>query len=172
MDKYLVELNRIATDIEHLCGLSLITADGVAVGAMDMDDVVAYCSQNSSKLSPTALKDLNVGVGRKAVLLSYLSDRLHFYGKKKLDFSAIPCMKELASLLIQFTEKKNLSNDLLKGLNRSVMILTEVDHKDRTVKKTLGYRFLRIFLLLVVYGNNCNASVVANLILEQLVVGA
>lgn len=170
MDKYLVEMNKIATDIEGLCGLSLRTDEGVLVGDMNMDDVIAYCAENSSKLPPNALKDLNVSIGRKVVLLSYISCRLHFFGKKKLDFSAIPCMKEIASLLIRFTEKRNLSDDLLSHLNKAVVILAEVDNKDRTAKKTLSYRYLRIFLLLVIYGSNCNAGVVAVFILEQLIV--
>ena len=170
MDKYIVELNKVATSIEELCGLALKTDDGITVGDMNADDVVAYCSENYAKLPPNAVKDLKVGIGRKVVLLAYMSCRLHFFGKKKLDYSAFPCMKEVASLLLQFTEVKNLSDDILPALNRAVMILADIDSKDKTVKKTLSYRYLRIFLLLVVYGSNSNAGIVASFILEQLIV--
>lgn len=172
MDKYLIELSQVADEIEKLCGLTLTNGDGILIKELDMDDVVVFCDKNSTQLPPKALSDLNVGVGRQIVKISYISDRLHYYGKKKLDFSQIPCMGEVARMLIGFTEKKSLSDKSLVNLNKLVLVLSEVDRKDRVLKNALSYRYLRIFLLLMVYGCSCNAGVIANFILEQLIVEA
>ncbi len=172
MDKYLIELSQVADEIEKLCGLTLTNDDGIQIKELDMDDVVAYCDKSCAQLPPKAVSDLNVGVGRQVVKVAYINNRLHFYGKKKLDFSQIPCMTDVARTLIGFTEKKSLCEKSLVDLNKLVLVLSEVDRKDRVLKNALSYRYLRIFLLLMVYGCSCNASVIANFILEQLIVEA
>lgn len=172
MDKYLVELSQIADEVEKLCGLQLVSDAGIPVQELDMDDVVVFCDKNSAQLPQQAMNDLNVNVGRQVVKISYICARLRYYGKKKLDFSDIPCMSDVAKILLGFTEKKNLREQSLVGLNKLVLVLSEVDRKDRVLKNALSYRYLRIFLVLMVYGCNCNAGVIANFIIEQLIVEA
>lgn len=169
MDKYLVELEKIATAMEEVCGLG-IERDGVPVRQLRAEDVMQFCNDNNAKLPRQALKDLNVSVSRQAVKLAYTTSRMHYFNRKKLDFSNIPCLMEIAQTLMFFTQKQELTKEQLVQLDKIIMILSEIDQKDKEQKSTLVYRYLRLFLLLIIYGCYCNAGIVADLLLRQMIV--
>lgn len=170
MDKYVKELTQLVSGLEEDCGLCLKAGDGLEYYKMDMVDVMNYCA-NQIDISPTdAVKELNRRIGRKMVLLSYVSSRLTFFGKKRLDYSAYPCMTEVAKALLAFTSKASLNVDALQRLDNVLIVMDELDRKDKEIRKSLGYRYLRLFLVLALYGSYCNASIVASFILEQFIV--
>ena len=49
------------------------------------------------------------------------------------------------------------------------LMLSEFDEEDATVMQTLSYMYLRIFIVLVLCENYCDASIIADLLLSQLV---
>lgn len=163
MDKYVVELARIASELENLCDIS-------KCGGQDISSVLEHCSEKFEALPKGALRDLNVEISRRVLQLSYTKDRLAYYGKRKLDYSNYPLMKDVAKALLAFTEKKKLEQDRLSELNKVIIILSSIEEKDSAVMNTLGYQYLRIFLVLIVYGSYCNASILARFVIEQMII--
>lgn len=163
MDKYVVELSRIITELEGLCGITDTMTGGI-------EEVLNQCGEKFSSLPQGALKDLNFSVGHRILQLSYTKDRLAYYGKRKLDYSNYPMIRETAKALLAFTDKRQVNKNMLNELNTIIIILSGIEVKDPSVTGTLGYRYLRIFLVLVVYGLFCNASIVSRFIIEQLIV--
>ena len=169
MDKYLVELDKIASSIEEACGLNLVGDQGIPIHNLQIDDVVQFCD-NNSRLPKQALKDLNVTISRQIVKLAYANARMNYFKKKKLDFSMIPCLSVVADALMCFTVKSVISNEQLIYVDKVIVILTEVVAKDKTAKNMLSYRFIRIFILLIIYGCNCSAGILADFLLHQMIV--
>ena len=62
--------------------------------------------------------------------------------------------------------KRNTA-DCRKQLNTIIKILDELDKKQVAVRVGLAYMFLRIFIVMVLHGNLCNASIVADFIINQ-----
>lgn len=169
MAKYLAELNRIADDLENLCGLRL-TQNGRPVLDMGVEEVMDFCQQQRLKLPPKSLKDLNVSVSRKMVILTYVESKLRYYNRKKLDFSGFVCMTDIAKTLLTFSERKSVTDDALVQLDRFIIILSDIEEKDSTIRTQLSFRFLRLFLVFAVYGFFCNVGIMSQFILEQLIV--
>lgn len=170
MDKYLSEMEGIADNLEELCGLSISKSNGGDWRDSGIEDVLNFCLNESQKLPAESVKALNASVGRKIVLLSYVNERLKFYNKKKLDFSWMPCMSEVAKTLLPFTQKSTVTPVALNALDKCILVLSDVDNRNRHAVDLLGYRYLRLFLVLVSYNFLCSASIVADFILSQLIV--
>lgn len=170
MDKYLAELNRIVTEMEDICGLNLKTKDGRVYASVGIEELIEFCFSEAEKLPRETLKTLNSNIGKKTVLLSYVRERLDFYGKKKIDFSGIPCMGEVAKTLLPFTQKETITDAAFAQLDKCMLVLANLEAKDSMVRSKLAYRYLRIFVVLVAYNLACAASIVAGLILSQLIV--
>ena len=113
---------------------------------------------------------MNASAGRALVPLSYTRDRLDYYNKKRLDYSRYPGMLEVSSVLLKFTHVETVNEDSLRNINMIIEVLTEIDSRYMNFRGGLGYRYLRIFVVLAVFGNYFNAAIVARFILYQFVV--
>lgn len=170
MDKYLVELDKITTDVEKLCGLGIKSGDGIPYVDKSIIEITEFCISEADKLPSESIKALNASVGKKMVLLSYVAARLKYFNKKKVDFSMIPCMPDIANVLIQFTKKGNIDDDALVQLDKCIIILSDVEKKSPAVRKMISFRLLRLFVILIAYSFMCSASIVADLLLLQVIV--
>lgn len=169
-DAYVDKLEQIVAQIEELYGLCEKSEVGLEYWKVDVQDVIAFVSKRVSGMSKDELKQVNSQVGRKVVMLSYLKDRMTYFGKKKLDFSEMPCMATIAKILITFTARGTIVPDSLQSLNKVILILSKIDVKNVKYRYSLAYRYLRIFIVMALHGNYCNASVIASIILEQIIV--
>lgn len=166
----MAELENIVTEVEKLCGLGLSSEDGVPISTMSVDAILDYCMKQESSLPKESVKALNESVGRKMVLLSYLNSRMRYFEKQKIDFSEIPCMRIVSRSLLAFTSSKTVDNAALATLDKCVIVLDDVANKYPKVTKTLAYRYLRIYLVLIAYGFLFHAGIVADLILNQIII--
>lgn len=171
MSKYSAELIRIISDIEELFCLNSNIVSGTPLVQQSIDEVLDFSLQEAQSLPAEALKALNVSVSRKVVLLSYTNARMKFFGKKEIDFSNMPCLYEVATVLLQYTSKKSITQDALDSIDKCVLVLESMEsHGSSCVKDTISYRILRVFILCVLYGLLCNAGILADLIISQMIV--
>ena len=167
-DSYLTKLDKLLSAMENLVGLNELTPAGDTISNANISDVIQFINAKVKTLSKEELSAINVAVGKNTVLISYISGRLTFYRKLRLDYSIYPCMDVVASVLLEFRLKSSITQDSLRNLNKIVCILAEIDAHYLNYRFSLSYRFLRIFLIMIVYCNYCNASIIASFILEQL----
>ena len=168
MSKYSIELNRIFCDLENLFCLNEAAKSGQPYKIGSIDEELDFSLKEADSLPQAAIKDLNVSVSKKAVLLAYTNSRMKFFDKKEVDFSNMPCLYDVASVLFKFTAKKSITSDTFTDLDKCIMVLEDMEKTKGNVN-TLSYRLLRIFVLCVCYGLLCNAGIVADFALSQMI---
>ena len=89
--------------------------------------------------------------------------------KKRLDFSKYPGMRSAVRVLINFTKQKTVNMQTMRSLNKLIELLVIIENDYVQYRRGLAYRFIRLFIVLVLYGNFVNAAVVADFILNQLI---
>lgn len=170
-DTYVEKLKEVITNLENIYGLRETNTDGIPFVRTDIDEVLLETNKKVTVLSSTQRAERNAQAGRQSVLLHYLNHRLRFFNKIKLDFKEYPRTDEIAKILLQFLKKKTIGEDSIRDLNKIVIIMKSIDEKYVQYKMGLAYRYLRIFIVMVVHGNYCNAGIVADFILNQLMLG-
>ena len=154
MSKYSIELNRIFCDLENLFCLNEAAKSGQPYKIGSIDEVLDFSLKEADSLPQAAIKDTN--------------SRMKFFDKKEVDFSNMPCLYDVASVLFKFTAKKSITSDTFTDLDKCIMVLEDMEKTKGNVN-TLSYRLLRIFVLCVCYGLLCNAGIVADFALSQMI---
>lgn len=162
MDSYGRELTEIAQAIEKAYGIS-----DALKNASDIASVISTVNNVVLSLDAKALAARNEEVGKSVVLISYLSCRLKYFESVRLDYGNFPMLREVAEILDKFQDKKNF-NKCIAQLNKIIQVLDALDTKSVKARSGLGYRYLRIFVVLVMYRSSCNAAIVASFILSQI----
>lgn len=170
-DSYVQKLGEIVWELEQLYGLAETNDLGVQYVELEIGDVINYENSLIMSSSADAKKGRNFDAGKYTVLVAYINDRLNFYGKKKLNYSDYPRMDVVAQCLWRFLQKNTIDAQALNSLNKVIYVLQEVDSRFVQHKFGLGYRFLRMFIVFAMWGNYCNAGVLARFIIDQLIPG-
>lgn len=168
-DDYIVSLAEIIQRVENAYALTEATPSGVKYLDLDIADIIKYVSANCTSLNRELITKRNIDAGRSIAILPYVSARLTFFDKKRLDFSHYPGMQKVAGVLLDFTSASRITEGSLASVNKIVEVLSAIDAKHVNYRGGLGYRYLRIFTIMVLYGNFCNAAVVADFLLKQFV---
>lgn len=169
MDNYLVTLSNIVTDVERAYQLQNDSSDSVKYADMEIVELVTVLNMRVSTFDKDERDRMHEEAGRALVLLSYTRDRLNYFNKKRLDFSKYPGMTKVAEVLLKFTKATTIDESSLRDVNMIVELLSEIDNRYMNYRGGLGYRYLRAFVVLVVFGNFFNAAIVANFILCQFI---
>ena len=165
-DMYTSALSRILLSVEKVYGLDEIDPDcGVT-----MLEIKAITERQLSGMS----KEEIIGRNRKAaeciIPLPFISMKLKYFGYIRLSFSKYPGLQQVVDVLLKFTNKKTVTMDAYKELNRIIILLNEIDKKQIQLKAHLAYRYLRMFVILLLNNNMYCASIFADLILNQLII--
>ena len=160
-DVYTKALSTILNDLENVYGLKTVDKTGTRkLCDLDVEECLLQL-QDSITHSTKALKSI--------VHLSYISHRMKFYKKIRLDYSKYPNMGQVSEILLIFTSKITKSEEL-KKINSIIVILSQIDAKTAKMRNAMGYRFLRIFVVILLNGNISHASVIADFILNQFII--
>ena len=158
-DTYVTMLSRIVLSMESAYGLHNANANGEKIKDLPIKSVLDYVKQSIESSTQDDINRKNQDVAKDIILLSYLARRIKYYGYYKLNYKKYPAVKNIARVL--------LTADCRKQLNTIIKILDELDKKQVAVRVGLAYMFLRIFIVMVLHGNLCNASIVADFIINQ-----
>lgn len=167
-DGYRQKLGEIADKLEVTYGLAEQNELGIPYVELDIESVMLYQRSLIKNKSAEEKKNINSNAGKIIVLIAYVSDRLDFYKKRKLDYNRYPRIDTIARCLLPFVQKDTISSTSLAELNKIVHILRHVDEHLVSYRSGLGYRYLRLFTIISLWGNYCNASIIAKLIINQL----
>lgn len=120
-------------------------------------------------LSTEDLKQRNQSASTQFAIISYMDFRLKFYGITRLNFTRYKRINEIVRILLPFCNASRISMQNKLAVGELCLMLSEFDEEDATVMQTLSYMYLRIFIVLVLCENYCDASIIADLLLSQLV---
>ena len=170
-DAYIKMLSQIAMSLETTYGLHEVNPEtGIEIADCDADVVVEYV-RNDIRAHGNDVKRLkNKNAARDTILLSYVANRIEFFGYIKVDFKKYPALQEVARILLAFTGHKTVTTENKRAIGKSVALMTELDKKQVMERVGLAYKYLRIFVVMTLYGNAVDASIVADFIISQFVV--
>ena len=171
-DIYMEKLKEIIGELERIYGLQQESSSGMLYIREDIGEVMKYVTTNVSRIQDRQRVEKNTEAGRQVVLLSYLNSRLRYYSKRKLDFKEYPRLDEIARILLLLIKKSSTNENSIRELNKIILIMENVDSEFIQYKMGLAYRFLRICLIMILFGNYCNAGIVADFIINQIMLGA
>lgn len=101
------------------------------------------------------------------VLLSYLVFRMSYFESIRLNFNQFPALQEIAKVLMLYRDRKNFNRCVVQ-VNKVIKLLSEMDKMSAKLRLNMTYRYLRVFVVLIMYRNSCNSSIVAELLLSQM----
>lgn len=159
-DNYLDSLERVIENIENI-----YISD---VKDKTIIDVKDYVTRMVKELSKSSIDQLNDLAGKEIVLLSYISDRINFYQYCKLDFREYPLLEKVAKTLIQYNKASTINGKNIKDISKIIYLLAKVEN-DIELRVGLAYRYLRIFIVLMIFGSFCNAAIVSDFVIRQMV---
>jgi len=137
--------------------------------AMKMAEFKPQFEQMLDKLSTEDLKQRNQTASTEFAIIAYMGFRLKFYGITRLNYSRYKHINEIVRILLPFCNAGRISMQSKIAIGELCVILSELDESDPSVLQSLSYMYLRLFIVLVLCENYCDASVIADLILNQLV---
>ena len=168
-DSYISALGEIVVNLENVYNMNA-TVNGIKLQDSPIVDIVAYYNSKLKEYSNEQLNNLKKAAGTAVVPLSYLTLRMRYYNKKRLDFSKYPNMKAVAKILITLTKAGNLNSSTVREVNKIIALLEAIDRKYVKYRNALAYRYLRIFIIMFMHGNYVNAFVVADFIINQFII--
>lgn len=166
-DQYIVALSKVLVSLEACYGLK---GNGRDSRSLSMLEVKAIIDNDLKSMSKDDIISRNEKATKDIILLSYLMQNMEFYNLAKLDFSHYVGLKECARILLRFTKNSTITTNDVKDVSRIMRMLDALEKKQANIKNGLAYRYLRMFVILVMNNSLCNASIVATLILKQFIV--
>lgn len=163
-DSYTTSLGEICDRIEKIYSIT----DFMEQQNSDIVSIVRMLDSNIVSAEKPDVAAQNREAGKQIVLLSYLCFRLDYYQTLRLDFSVFYAVDEIERILLLFTDRKNFTSKSMRSVNRLIKLLAKTDAASTKIRYGLTYRFLRIFIVLVMYDSSCNSSIVASFLLQQL----
>lgn len=163
MDAYSETLGSILCETERIYGI----ARNEKELSEEIISIIKRIDSEVLSLSSEEILKRNTEVGKQMVLLSYLLFRLSYFESVRLEFGQFPALADIAEVLDLYREKKNF-NKCARKVNMIIKLLSEMDKTSAKIRLGMPYRYLRLFVVLVMYHNSCNASIVAELLLRQM----
>lgn len=158
--------------LEACYGLSNVIVDDAGVKHvlrdMDIGYVVSYLKGKAADLSRDELMEVNTNANKSIIIIAFLSQRLRYNNAVILDFKMYPKLKFVATLLFKFTNKKTVDTSSIKSLNALIELLAQIDELYIKARGCMSYKYLRMFILLILFDSYDSAGVLAELIISQL----
>lgn len=165
-DMYTSALSRILLSVEKVYGIDKMDPDG----GVNMLEIKAIVEQQLKTMSKEEIIDRNKKAGEQIIPLPFISMKMKYFGYIRLSYNKYPGLQQVVGVLLKFTNKSTVTLEAYKELNRIVILLNEIDKKQIQLKAHLAYRYLRMFVILLLNNNTYCASIFADLILNQLVI--
>ena len=118
VDTYLQSLANICKKVESAYGMR----DELNLANRDIKEVVAEINRRVTTEGVESIDSRNLAASKSLVLLSYISIRLKYYNKKRLDFSKYPGMRSAARVLINFTKQRTVNMQTMRSLNKLIVL--------------------------------------------------
>lgn len=165
-DIYTSALSKVLLSVEKVYGIDKLDPDC----SVTMLEIKSVIEQQLKRMTKEDIVARNKKAGEQIVPLPFISMKMKYFGYVRLSYSKYPGMTQIVSVLLKFTNKDTVSTEAYKELNRIVVLLNEIDKKQIQLKTHLAYRYLRMFVILLLNNNTYCAAIFADLILNQLII--
>lgn len=142
------------------------TVDGSILESLPI--VEFYREFISMKKSKEEKRDACIKCGMYMASLTYINFKSNYRSTSVLDFSAHGRVDLLANLLIPFMKRKNVTSAVKDNVKSLVKYLELLEERNKDFIYSLSYRYIRLFIIFMIYGDYSHAGIVAELILNQL----
>ena len=119
------------------------------------------------QISIEELTKIKSGCGYYIATLCYTNSELNFRREMVLDFKKHTRADLLCRLLVPFLKRENQTKDVMKNIEYISKYLSVLELKDKRFKKTLTYRFIRLFVCFILIGDLSHASMTADFVIQQ-----
>lgn len=162
-DNYHQCLSEIIQSVEKIYGIQELVQHG-----SDISTVLKAVNAEVMSIEKSKVASRNLEVGKQIVLLAYICFRLEFFHTSRLDFRQFLMLEEIDRVLELFVCRENYTSKNMRSVNRVIKLMAKMDESSAAIRLGLAYRYLRCFIIMIIYNSACNASIVANLLLQQL----
>lgn len=165
-DVYVSALSNILKGLEEVYGIKTLDPKNT----MLFVDLKKSLETQLKTMDKKAIRKRNKKACEKIVLLSYIVTKMRFYGYVRLTYNSYPSLDKVIPTILKFTQKSTITPEAYKELTKVIILINEIDKRQIQLKTQLSYRYLRMFLILVINRELAGASIVADFILNQMVV--
>jgi hypothetical protein len=167
MDYYIKWLTDIIDELERIFGLS-VTLEGNKISELGMVEIADYVQKEISTKGRSIIEERNVASFNTIGFLAHLSMRMDFYGHMRLDLRNFPMKDKALVCLRSFTIEQKLTPKVKDSANIIATILDRIDKKHLDLRYSLGYRYLRIFIVLLLHSGYAHLSIVSKCLISQI----
>ena len=165
MDEYSSFISECCVGLETAYGLRGNNKELLSTDSQELFDIL---ERRSRALEPSARSALFRSHYEATSNLSYINERLEYYSYVRVDFTGYPQIERLREALWVFNRRANIKDDFFQYAKFIISLLGIVESKYPELKEGLTYRLLRILVAMLIYQNFTEASVVSNLLTNQL----
>lgn len=163
---YLQSLAHILQKLEGILGM-YTDVDGVQAVYLPASSFFKYIKARNVKLPD----EERIEVGSKCNFhlnsIAGLNEITFFNKICILDFSGYDLLDVVVSLSLSFTRRENLNKTAVICTEKLVKYLEVLEVKYSTIKDSMSYRILRLFLVFSTIGLYSSASIIANFFINQ-----
>lgn len=167
-DRLSANLETMILAMESRLFLSETNELGLAFSQADLKPVINHVREKVHAMTPVARVDLLNKLSETVQPLYKITSVCQFKSVKKLNYSEYANMDSVCDVLMLYTIEMCITADATKACNIVADVISDIDSTKPAYKNSLSYKFLRMFLLLVIVGDYVTASCIATFILTQI----
>lgn len=167
-DELTRQLSTIVLSLENVFGLNEENAIGLKISQADINVALEHARAKYSRLSDAARSSFSKKIIRLLDSLYKVTAICIFKGVKRLNYADYANLEAMRDTLMMYTVETNITQKTISYCNIIAEILSDIDETKPNYKNSLSYKYLRMFVFLVIVGNYVAASCVATFILTQI----
>jgi hypothetical protein len=167
MDHYTKWLTEAVDALEKIYGLDLVV-DGKKLVDMDIMQVAEHtftCLEGKGK---SFIEEKNVIAFNMIGFIAHLSARMEFYSHAKIEFRNFPMLGEVSEAMHFFLYEDRLDASTRDNGDIIATVLDRIDKKHLDLRYSLGYRYLRLFVLVLLYSGYTHLSILSRFLISQI----
>lgn len=168
LSPFAVVSQEVLRECENFLGIyKVVNGSSTSLELLDVKNFIVEFRERTSKLSEEELTKIKSGCGYYIATLCYTNSELNFRREMVLDFKKHTRADLLCRLLVPFLKRENQTKDVMKNIEYISKYLSVLELKDKRFKKTLTYRFIRLFVCFILIGDLSHASMTADFVIQQ-----
>lgn len=161
-------LAKVLGDMEEAFGLRDKSVSGKVIASLPILEFHKEVLERRKGKSVALRRKNTIDASASLGTLQCVNNFLRYDHILKLDFNGFKGLKEVVTITERFKHRRFDSKDKMLELNLLLQALKQNDEVNSIFIRTLAYRFVRLFWVFCVYGDFVSASVLSEVILEQV----
>lgn len=161
-------LSKVLTEMEKAFGLREKTVSGKVIASLPVLEFHKEVMERRKGKSIALRRKNTVDASGALGGLQCVNNFMRYDHVLKLDFNGFKGLKEVVTVMERFKHRRFDDKEKLLELNLLLQALKQNDEINSIFIRTLAYRFVRLFWVFCVYGDFISASVLSEVILEQI----